>query len=1368
MNELPKRNTKKFHVETLRKKQNDLGLNNELKFMVEVTINDYKGESLVNKDPKHEYSNLQPSQKVLNGLSYTEYPPILIDDESDFASFPGQGTYTNPYRIEGYNITDNTAHLIEIRTTQAYFRINNCLLNGLDGSYIGIYLYNMGNGTINSTIIHNCEVGIYGFLATNNTLTNNLIYDTNDDRAAISLYSSKNNIITNNNITRTSYVQEIGQYGIDVGQNSHNTIVSGNTISNFFMGFHFAEANNLTVTGNTVFNSGRGMNVGYLEKSKFSNNEIYNIIAEAFFIAVCQNNSFTNNTIYNCKTAFDIPESYGANNNTFSNNIIYENTDGLRLSNCHNSSFFNNSIYNNSQYGFYFYEIAANNTIFNNTIYNNSKYGIYLKAGYEPSYNNTVKWNNLIDNNPGGTSQAFDDGIINTFAYNFWNEWISPDDEPDGIVDIPYSIDGSAINNDSYPLVSPNPPVGIHILTNPTVVYPNGGETVSDTINIQWSAAIDYSGHTINYTINYSMDGGTTWTQLVEGLTSTQYPWDTNTVSDGPNYLIKVIVLCSEGQTAEDISETTFRIRNTPHSLSIPTVVYPNGEEILDGTVTIQWTAATDSWDHSVNYSVYYSADAGSTWAELVSGWDPTSYSWDTTPLADNDTSMIRVNATCSEGLITSDSSNTIFTIRNTPHSLSIPTVEYPNGGETLDGTVTIQWTAAIDSWEYWGHTINYTINYSIDGGIIWTQLVEGVTSTQYAWDTNKVTDGSSYLIKVIALCSEGLTTEDISDTTFTIRNTPPSITGPPDFDFDYGETGYSILWSASDPNPANYIVFCNNSVYDQSIWISTIIVSLSLHGDLEVGIHNFTCVVESNFGLQASNEVWVTVNPAAPDTTAPTISSPADISFEETSIGYSIIWSGEDNRAPWWAFIWKNSTLNYSQAWIGNDIEISLEGLAANYYVFNCTLVDEAGNFVYDLVYVTVSPQVPDTDPPSITTPATLMYEERTTGNTLTWECFDAHPYAYEIDKDTTKIIYAPWHGENITINIDNLPIGSWVYNLTLWDISGNSRSRQVTVIVTPSIPDTTPPTISEPAEQTITENMRGTIIWEVFDDHPSVFIISKNGTIVFPQSHWSSGIIQYSFTPLPLGTWKFTLTLWDEAGNSTSRDALVHVLIGSAYDTILPQISHHPDLEIIFGTTNNTIIIFLFDEHPQGYCVYLNDTKISEADWIVPNIQVSVSVDGLAIGSYNVKISAWDVYGNEEYQEVGILVYGDNIPPEIDSPADVTLREQSSYTLTWHVSDDNPDRFEIINQSSGSIIKQGSWIEDQIEFNLENLAHGTYYLRCIVYDRSGNYAYDDVVVTIKEDEGVPGYEILSTLFLISVLVLMRKFSLYKRRFLK
>ncbi len=99
--------------------------------------------------------------------------------------------------------------------------------------------------------------------------------------------------------------------------------------------------------------------------------------------------------------------------------------------------------------------------------------------------------------------------------------------------------------------------------------------------------------------------------------------------------------------------------------------------------------------------------------------------------------------------------------------------VSYPNGGETLSGTVTVEWAAKDPD----GNPMTYDVLLSDDGGISYpytlaTGLPDAVKTL--SWDTTLHLDGVEYRIKVIAFdgVDYGI---DVSDNDFALDNYPPN-----------------------------------------------------------------------------------------------------------------------------------------------------------------------------------------------------------------------------------------------------------------------------------------------------------------------------------------------------------------------------------------------------------------------------------------------------------------------------------------------------------------------------------------------------------------------------------------------------------------
>ena len=100
--------------------------------------------------------------KVTSSQAYIERGPISItsDFQLNNSGFPGNGTIDDPIRIEGYNITSSSGTLISISDTTYYFRIANCLINGMSTAGDGISFSNVIHGSIDNNIIISGSVDI--------------------------------------------------------------------------------------------------------------------------------------------------------------------------------------------------------------------------------------------------------------------------------------------------------------------------------------------------------------------------------------------------------------------------------------------------------------------------------------------------------------------------------------------------------------------------------------------------------------------------------------------------------------------------------------------------------------------------------------------------------------------------------------------------------------------------------------------------------------------------------------------------------------------------------------------------------------------------------------------------------------------------------------------------------------------------------------------------------------------------------------------------------------------------------------------------------------------------------------------------------
>jgi parallel beta-helix repeat protein len=310
-------------------------------------------------------------------------------------------------------------------------------------TYDGIRLEQSSGNTIsrnNVTENGNDGIKLYYSDSNNNTISENKITGNGND--GIQLYLCLNNSISENNITANSYD------GVLIRLSSNNQVY-GNEITNNRYGIEVLSSydvisENNTITGNKI--TGSSLSGIYLDSSS-KNNMLRNTIEKNNEGIVLESSSY--NTISeNNITAND---SYGvwldaqARNNTISRNNITANTDiGIYVRLSSNNDVSGNEVKNN--YNGIWISSSSYTDIHENTVRNNYN-GIVLVLG---SSNAKLYHNNFINNTQQASStsaNSWDDGLEG----NYWSDYTGIDLNNDGIVDSPYTIDAS--NLDNFPLM---------------------------------------------------------------------------------------------------------------------------------------------------------------------------------------------------------------------------------------------------------------------------------------------------------------------------------------------------------------------------------------------------------------------------------------------------------------------------------------------------------------------------------------------------------------------------------------------------------------------------------------------------------------------------------------------------------------------------------------------------------------------------------------------------------------------------------------------------------------------------------------------------------------------------------------------------
>ena len=399
---------------------------------------------------------------------------------------------------------------------------------------------------------------------------------------------------------------------------------------------------------------------------------------------------------------------------------------------------------------------------------------------------------------------------------------------------------------------------------------------------------------------------------------------------------------------------------------------------------------------------------------------------------------------------------------------LAAPTITGPTSLEIENGTI--------------GETIDYDAfdadpkNYSVtvDGSDYDSGIWDGDTITVYLvyLQTRSLITAlpQEFAFEVTVFNNANESTSASTTVNVILDTNAPNITQPTNITYEEGSFGNEIQWNITESNPDFYNISrtsneptSNSSVVETGEWSGNDIV-IDIDGLNASRWYLYRLFVNDTFGMNSTSFVNVTV---LQDITNPAISSPDDVAFEFGDTGFEVLWEAYDSNPRNYTIdgiIHFNDTLygnftefysfsNISQpVWNftepdGGDISISLDGLFLGNYTFIFTAFDIFNQTTTDSVYVEI---YPDIRAPVIVSSDDLVFEEGYAGYNITFDAEENNPLWYNLTLDGSTIMNGTWRGENFTIDIDIVDVGTYSYNMTLRDFFGFTSFAIIEVQIT------------------------------------------------------------------------------------------------------------------------------------------------------------------------------------------------------------------------------------------------------------------------------------------------------------------------------
>ncbi|HRJ30927.1 MAG TPA: tandem-95 repeat protein [Cyclobacteriaceae bacterium] len=537
-----------------------------------------------------------------------------------------------------------------------------------------------------------------------------------------------------------------------------------------------------------------------------------------------------------------------------------------------------------------------------------------------------------------------------------------------------------------------------------------------------------------------------------------------------------------------------------------------------------------------------------------------------------------------------------------------------------------------------------------------------------------------------------------------------------------------NLVGSGSDPD-GSISTYLWTKVSGPAATLGGTTTSTLILSNLVQGNYVFRLTVTDNLGATGSDDVNVTVNPAAVNQ-LPTAHTGGNKTVNLPTTTVTLNGWGSDTDGWIASYLW--TKISGPTATLTNTTtqNLTMSSLVAGIYVVRLTVTDNSGATAFEEATVTV---VGTNQSPVANAGANLTLTLPTNSTNIVGSGSDP-------DGSITGYLWTQVNGPNTatltnatspTVTVSNLIQGVYTFRLTVTDNNGATGFANVTVTVNAAPVNVTPVANAGP-DRSITLPTNSIVIngsGTDADGTISTYSWTKQSGPAATLTNQTTANLTAS--GLVEGSYVFRLTVTDNQ-SATAFDQMNLTVLPAAINQS-PIVNAGADVSLTLPA--NSTILQATASDPDGSIASYQWLKISGPTFAgTGNTTANFSLNDLQLGTYVFRITVTDNQGATASDEVNVFVFAANQPPVVTAPADQTITLPTS-TANLNAVASDPDGtiasylWTYISGPASPTLSGAT----TASLTASNLIQGTYTFRITVTDNEGLTAFDEVNVVVQ-----------------------------------